>query len=60
MGRDRCLFCDRFLFDGDDIARPPALGLPVHRHCYLRDVGLESTAYADQHDPREEDDEADD
>jgi hypothetical protein len=60
VGRDRCLFCDRFLFDGDAIARPPALGLPVHRQCYLRDVGLESTAYADQNGSPEEDGEADD
>ena len=42
MGRERCFFCDRFILDGDDVTRPPALGLSVHRHCYLRDAGLES------------------
>jgi len=41
MGRERCLFCDRFIFDGDDVPRPASLGLSVHRHCYLRDAGLE-------------------
>ena len=41
MGRERCLFCDRFIFDGDDVTRPASLGLSVHRHCYLRDAGLE-------------------
>jgi len=44
MGRDRCLFCGRFIFDGDDVTRPPSLGLTVHRHCYLRDAGLEGNA----------------
>ena len=41
MGRERCLFCGRFIFDGDDVTRPASLGLSVHRHCYLRDAGLE-------------------
>lgn len=41
MGRDRCLFCDGFIFDGEDVTRPVALGLTVHRHCYLRDVGMD-------------------
>ena len=41
MGRERCFFCDRFIFDGDDVTRPASLGLSVHRHCYLRDAGLE-------------------
>jgi len=43
MGRDRCIFCDRFIFDGDDVTRPPSLGLTVHRHCYRREAGLEET-----------------
>jgi hypothetical protein len=42
MGRERCLFCDRFVFDGEDVIKPASLGLSVHRHCYLRDAGLES------------------
>ena len=42
MGRERCLFCGRFIFDGDDTSRPSSLGLTVHRHCYRRDAGLES------------------
>jgi len=46
MGRDRCLFCDRFIFEGEDVTRPASLGLTVHRHCYLRDAGLESSHYA--------------
>jgi hypothetical protein len=41
MGRDRCLFCDRFIFEGEDVTRPASLGLTVHRHCYRRDAGLE-------------------
>jgi hypothetical protein len=41
MGRERCLLCGRFIFDGDDTTRPNGLGLTVHRHCYRRDVGLE-------------------
>jgi hypothetical protein len=41
MGRERCLFCDCFILEGDDVTRPAALGLRVHRHCYLRDAGLE-------------------
>jgi len=44
MGRERCLFCDRFIFDGDDVTRPASLGLSVHRHCYLRDAGLEESS----------------
>jgi len=44
MGRERCLFCDRFIFDGDDVTRPASLGLSVHRHCYLRDAGLEDSS----------------
>jgi hypothetical protein len=43
MGRERCLFCERFIFDGEDTTRPAALGLTVHRHCYLRDAGLEAS-----------------
>jgi len=61
MGRERCLFCDRFIFDGDDVTRPASLGLSVHRHCYLRDAGLEGGAGAhsrtDKTEP--EDDEED-
>jgi hypothetical protein len=49
MGRDRCLFCGRFIFEGDDVTRPPSLGLPVHRHCYLRDAGLEGNDDAAHH-----------
>ena len=41
MGRERCLFCDRFIFEGDDTARPALLGVTVHRHCYVRDAGLD-------------------
>ena len=43
MGRERCLFCDRFIFDGDDTARPASLGVTVHRHCYVRDAGLDGS-----------------
>jgi hypothetical protein len=59
MGRERCLFCDRFIFDGDDVTRPASLGLSVHRHCYLRDAGLEGGSAGS--DPRTEleDDEED-
>jgi len=46
MSRERCLFCGRFIFDGDDTFRPPSLGVTVHRHCYRRDAGLESPADA--------------
>ncbi len=42
MGRERCLFCDGFIFDGEDVTRPASLGLTVHRHCYLRDAGVET------------------
>jgi hypothetical protein len=42
MGRDRCLFCGGFIFDGDDVTRPASLGLTVHRPCYLRDAGIET------------------
>jgi hypothetical protein len=42
MGRERCLFCDGFIFDGEDVTRPASLGLTVHRHCYLRDAGIET------------------
>jgi hypothetical protein len=49
MGRERCIFCGGFIFAGDDVARPPFLGLTVHRHCYLREAGLED-------DEREDDD----
>ena len=41
MGRDRCIICDQFILGGDDVTCPPALGLTVHRHCYVRDAGLE-------------------
>jgi hypothetical protein len=41
MGRERCLFCDGFIFAGDDVTRPPSLGLTVHRQCYLRDAGID-------------------
>jgi hypothetical protein len=58
MGRERCLFCDRFIFDGDDVTRPASLGLSVHRHCYLRDAGLEDGS-AGSH-PRAEEPEAED
>jgi hypothetical protein len=44
MGRERCLFCDRFIFEGEDVTRPASLGLTVHRHCYLRDAGLEEAS----------------
>ena len=40
MGRERCLLCDRFIFEGEDVTRPASLGVPVHRHCYVRDAGL--------------------
>jgi hypothetical protein len=55
MGRERCLFCDRFIFDGDDVTRPASLGLTVHRHCYLRDAGLEEGSH-----PRTEETEPED
>jgi hypothetical protein len=42
MGRERCLLCDRFIFDGEDVTRPASLGVPVHRHCYVRDAGLDT------------------
>jgi hypothetical protein len=58
MGRERCLFCDRFIFDGDDVTRPASLGLSVHRHCYLRDAGLEDGS-AGSH-PRTEETEPED
>ena len=45
MGRDRCIFCDRFIFEGDEVTRPPSLGLTVHRHCYRREAGLEETEH---------------
>ena len=41
MGRERCLFCDGFIFDGEATARPSTLGVTVHRHCYVRDAGLD-------------------
>ena len=41
MGRERCLLCGRFIFDGDDTSKPSTLGLTVHRHCYRRDAGLD-------------------
>ncbi|HEV8586443.1 MAG TPA: hypothetical protein VGT02_15865 [Methylomirabilota bacterium] len=41
MGRDRCLICGSFIFGGEDTTRPPQLGVPVHRACYLRDEGLD-------------------
>jgi len=43
VGRDRYIFCDRFVFDGDDVTRPPSLGLVVHRRCYRREAGLDET-----------------
>lgn len=36
------MFCDGFIFDGEDVTRPASLGLTVHRHCYLRDAGIET------------------
>jgi hypothetical protein len=56
MGRERCLFCERFIFDGEDTTRPAELGLTVHRHCYLRDAGLEGgpDAGEDSEPPNEE------
>jgi hypothetical protein len=59
MGRERCLFCGRFIFDGDDTFRPPTLGLTVHRQCYRRDAGLESPADV-WADTEPDDDEAED
>jgi hypothetical protein len=56
MGRERCLFCGRFIFDGDDTSRPSTLGVAVHRHCYLRDAGLESSAEAWNGAERDDDD----
>jgi hypothetical protein len=50
MGRERCVFCDRFMFDGEDVIRPASLGLSVHRHCYLRDAGLEGGGSSTSHD----------
>jgi hypothetical protein len=50
MSRERCLFCDRFLLDGEDITRPISLGLAVHRHCYLRDAGLDDVARRSERD----------
>ena len=47
MGRERCLFCGRFIFDGEDTTRPATLGLTVHRHCYQRDAGLEASPGAE-------------
>jgi len=44
MARDRCLICDRYLFEGDQITRPTAIGVAVHRQCYVRDAGLETTS----------------
>jgi hypothetical protein len=41
MARDRCILCDRIIFDGDDVTRPPLLGVSVHRTCYLRETGLD-------------------
>lgn len=58
MGRERCFFCGRFFFDGDDVTRPASLGLSVHRHCYLRDAGLEDGS-AGSH-PRTEETEPED
>jgi hypothetical protein len=58
MGRERCFFCGRFIFDGDDVTRPASLGLSVHRHCYLRDAGLEDGS-AGSH-PRTEETEPED
>jgi hypothetical protein len=43
MARERCLFCDGFIFEGDDTARPASLGVTVHRHCYVRDAGLDGS-----------------
>ena len=61
MGRERCLFCDRFILEGDDTARPASLGVPVHRHCYVRDAGLDDN-HADTASWRapEDSDESDD
>jgi hypothetical protein len=61
MGRDRCIFCDRFIFDGEDVTRPPSLGLTVHRHCYRREVGLEEMerphpGWKDSEDPEDSED----
>jgi hypothetical protein len=59
MGRERCLLCGRFIFDGDDTSRPPTLGLTVHRHCYRRDAGLDLDAQA-WHSPTESSEDSDD
>jgi hypothetical protein len=61
MGRERCLFCDRFIFDGDDTARPASLGVLVHRHCFVRDAGLDKNSVDTSPEPDPEDsDESDD
>ena len=61
MGRERCLLCDRFIFDGDETTRPSELGLTVHRHCYRRDVGLEpGPAISDEAEAELEDGESED
>ena len=61
MGRERCFFCDRFIFDGEDVTRPPSLGLTVHRHCYLHDAGLDSNLHGglQSHERADEDDDVD-
>jgi hypothetical protein len=41
MGRERCLLCGRFIFADDAVTRPPTLGVPVHRDCYVREAGLD-------------------
>lgn len=52
MARDRCILCDRIIFEGDDVTRPPTLGVRVHRHCYLREAGLEDHEQPPRrHDP---------
>ena len=55
MGRERCLFCDRFIFDGEATARPASLGVTVNRHCYVHDAGLDDTHAATPVDTDAED-----
>ena len=54
MGRERCLICGAFILAGDDVTHPAGLGVPVHRHCYVKDAGLEPI---DERAPEPPDDE---
>lgn len=54
------MFCDRFVFDGEDVIKPASLGLSVHRHCYLRDAGLESGGNPSHRETSQESDADDD